>query len=217
MDKLDINGEHILNRLLNMLNLKNIKQKDFFAKIGISKQGVSRWKEGSFPSIENAYLMANELDVSLDWLITGNEKGEDSWEETSPAHIVNRIEETLEQATHHKVYELDFNIFESIKDIIDPHELNNWRDGKRPLDTVKLCKIADRLGVSVQYLMTGTPISKEEYTHYYGSKESAFMEFYRQFHNLNPADQEHIKATLYAYFMKEQLEYRQKKAEENKD
>ena len=196
-------GKDILQRVLLLLNLRHITQKEFFTKIGLHSQTPAHWKRGSSPSIEAVTAMATELNVSIDWLVRG-EGVEDLSEESSPAHIVNRIEAILEKITKHKVYETNYNIFESIKDIVNQRELNDWRDGKRPLDTIKLCKIANRLGESVQYLMTGSNISKEEYTHYHGSKETDFMELYRQFHNLNLDDQEHIKSVINTFYYKQQ-------------
>lgn len=42
--------------------------------LGYSSGNVSKWKSGSVPNIDMAYHIANYLDVSLDYLITGSEK-----------------------------------------------------------------------------------------------------------------------------------------------
>lgn len=42
--------------------------------LGYSSGNVSKWKSGSIPNIDMAYHIANYLDVSLDYLITGSEK-----------------------------------------------------------------------------------------------------------------------------------------------
>ena len=175
---MDIKGEQILERVLLLLKLRDIKQKDFFDKINISKQAVARWKNGGFPSTEVLYAMAQELNVSIDWLVTGNGSN-DEWEDSSVSKIVDRILKTIHDKNG--LQERDPDFYSVLNNISSGTELHDWKDGKRYIDTVKLTKIADVLGVSVQFLITGEEISKETYNNYLGNKEGKYSAFYKHF------------------------------------
>lgn len=212
---MDISGEHLFNRVFNLLEDRNIKQKDFFAKVGVSKQAVARWKVGGFPSVEVLFSMSKELNVSIEWLLTGI-CYEDTYESWSPSEILKRIIARLEDFTGLKSYESGF--YASIEHIVDKHELMDWAYGRRFVDIDKLCRIAERLGVSVQYLITGKTIDPEEYANYYGNKERKDEWFYKTIHCLNEEKTTLAKtliSNLFASQRQEESELKKSKDLEN--
>ena len=182
---MEINGTEIYERILEMLTIRGIKNKDFYEKTGITRQALARWKSGSLPSIDILYLIKEELNVSLDWLITGKNE-QDGTDPAAPYQIVNRIDNYIEESTNHKKYESNIVFYNCIKDIVHPQELQDWLYGRQNIDISKIVKIADTLGESVQYFITGSHISSSEYTEKYnGQKESENAEFYKEFANLD--------------------------------
>ena len=54
---------------------KHISQEDLAEIIGVSRQAVSKWEQGSgYPEIEKLLVLSKELNVSLDYLMLGEIK-----------------------------------------------------------------------------------------------------------------------------------------------
>lgn len=65
----------ISQRIFLLLKEKKLKQKDLALKTGISESAVSDWKKkGTNPAAENISAIADFLNVSIDYLLTGNDK-----------------------------------------------------------------------------------------------------------------------------------------------
>ncbi len=176
---MDINGKGIYERIIEAIKIRGIKNIDLYKKLGITRQHLARWKNGSLPSIDILYAIKEELNVSLDWLITGKNE-QDATDPAAPFQIVNRIDYYLEDKTKHKKWEENF--YSSIAEIVKPYELEDWLNSRQVLDISKVVKIADKLGASVQYFITGSQISKSEYTEkYFGQRETEDANFYREF------------------------------------
>lgn len=63
-----------IERILVTAAQKNIKQADIAKAIGKGTSQITNWKiRGSDPPIEHIPTIAKLLDVSIEWLITGNE------------------------------------------------------------------------------------------------------------------------------------------------
>lgn len=55
---------------LNIIcNQRNIKLTPLLTKIGVSKGNINSWKKGNIPSGDILLKLANELDVSVDYLL----------------------------------------------------------------------------------------------------------------------------------------------------
>lgn len=66
----------ITERIFVELSQKNISQKDFAAKINVNEKTVSAWKKNnSLPPSDKISEISDCLGVTLDYLITGQEKG----------------------------------------------------------------------------------------------------------------------------------------------
>ena len=197
-----INGKDIYQRIIDMLEMRDIKKIDFCTKIGITRQNMAKWKSGSLPSIDILYAIKEELKISLDWLLTG-QNIQDTTDPSAPYQIVNRIDDSIERKTGHKVWEKDFDFYSSIKDIVHEQELADWLYGRQIIDISKVAKIADRIGESVQYLITGSQISKAEYVRYYMPKEPIVANLLHFFSPLNEENKNYIQKTTELVFFKQ--------------
>ena len=206
---MNISGTAIYDRIVKMLEIRNVKANDFYKKVGITRQNLSKWKAGSLPSIDVLYSIKETLDVSLEWLLTG-ENNQDGLDPTASYRIVDRIDDTIKRTKKFQGnWEAGF--YDCIKDIVKPYELNDWVQGYNRIDISKVKQIADRLGESVQYIVTGSHISKAEYTEkYFGNKETEEANFYRTFSCLSKENKDTLKHLAELYF-NEQIGKNEKK------
>lgn len=64
-----------IDRLENFLNEKKITKTELAEKIGIRRPTISEWKKnGAIPSGDICLKIANYLNVSVEWLLSGEEK-----------------------------------------------------------------------------------------------------------------------------------------------
>ena len=64
--------ESFNDRFERLLIDKKIQKKDLAERIGVSANGISTWKAaGTIPRADIAIKIAKELDVSVEYLITG--------------------------------------------------------------------------------------------------------------------------------------------------
>jgi SOS-response transcriptional repressor LexA len=71
-NNIKIDYEGFVERVRQCLSASNIPQ--IAEKLGLEKQTVYNWQKGSLPRPEKIEQIANLGQVSLDWLLTGNEK-----------------------------------------------------------------------------------------------------------------------------------------------
>lgn len=95
MNEININGTEIYYRIVNLIELKNIKKQDFYKSIGITRQNLSKWKKGSLPSIDTLYKIKLYLNVSFDYLLTGKDIQYNLSEIISKTKIKKEINELL--------------------------------------------------------------------------------------------------------------------------
>lgn len=51
---------------------KQLSQEELAEKIGVSRQAISKWEQGSgYPETEKLLILSHELNVSLDYLMLG--------------------------------------------------------------------------------------------------------------------------------------------------
>lgn len=60
-----------VDNLLNLLDEKGMTSAELCRRINIPKTSINNWKRGSSPSIDTVKNIANELEVSIDYLING--------------------------------------------------------------------------------------------------------------------------------------------------
>lgn len=57
-------------RLHELLNIENLKQKDFARRVNVSPSCVTFWLKGERqPTAENIYIISKTFDVSADYLL----------------------------------------------------------------------------------------------------------------------------------------------------
>ena len=75
------------NRLLQYRKKMNLSQEELAAKIGVSRQAVSKWERAeASPDTDNLILLADIYGVSLDELLKGEKETERSGSKDRPEH-----------------------------------------------------------------------------------------------------------------------------------
>lgn len=70
-----INGHDIVVRIDSRLKEKNLKRKALADACGFNVANVTKWdRYSSLPQSDTAYYIAQELGVSVEWLLTGRER-----------------------------------------------------------------------------------------------------------------------------------------------
>ena len=88
----EIKGKDIVFRIDSVLKKRNLKRKAVADAVGISLQPFTSWaNRGSIPGADIAYHIAEYLNVSVDWLLTGKE-------DTPPENVNHPPPEILELA-----------------------------------------------------------------------------------------------------------------------
>ena len=91
-DMVEIKGKDIVFRIDSVLKKRNLKRKAVADAVGISLQPFTSWaNRGSIPGADIAYHIAEYLNVSVDWLLTGKE-------DTPPENVNHPPPEILELA-----------------------------------------------------------------------------------------------------------------------
>lgn len=90
-----INGTNIYNRIMKLIILNNIKKKEFYSAIGITRQNLVRWKLGSLPSIDVLYKIKNYFNVSFDYLLLGEENNT-NLNNNQKINLKNQIKDMLD-------------------------------------------------------------------------------------------------------------------------
>ncbi|MGR6009156.1 helix-turn-helix transcriptional regulator [Bacillus cereus] len=63
----------ISKSILDYRKRNNLSQEQLASKIGVTRQAISKWEqEKGTPDIENLILLSEEMNISLDNLIKGN-------------------------------------------------------------------------------------------------------------------------------------------------
>ncbi len=69
----------IANKIKDLRTSKHLKQEDLAKKIGVSRLMLGRYERGeAIPSAETLQKIAQVLEVSTDYLLSSDEKNEDS-------------------------------------------------------------------------------------------------------------------------------------------
>lgn len=91
----EIKGKDIVFRIDSILKERNLKRKAVADAIGISLQPFTSWaNRGSIPGADIAYHIAEYLNVSVEWLLTGKEqKSEESLNNLPPPEILELAED----------------------------------------------------------------------------------------------------------------------------
>lgn len=98
------------NRLLQYRKKMNFSQEELAAKIGVSRQAVSKWERAeASPDTDNLILLAQIYGVSLDELLKGEKKSDESDDSKSDADAdKNQTDEPDDNTTYKKSDKVSF-------------------------------------------------------------------------------------------------------------
>lgn len=103
-----MNGVTFVDRLRNLLQSKGISQNQFLKENGLAKGSIGNWEQrGNIPSADIVLRIAKYLDVSMEYLLTGEEGKNDDLDilETLPEERLKNI--SFSQITEEEAVKLD--------------------------------------------------------------------------------------------------------------
>lgn len=155
------NGIEFVKRLDEILNENNLSRKDFGEMLGLSTSTMGTWKTRNIlPPVETVAKIAEKLNVSMEWLLTGFSYQASDYErgKLSRKTIRDRIYKTLKSklniegsADNERIHKTFFTNIPKIT----YSALVNWEKGYINLDSYIFEDIANSLGVPLEYLLTG--------------------------------------------------------------
>lgn len=178
--------ETLVDRIDTCLKIRNLKRLALCEVVGITPTAITHWKtQKSIPSADTAVLIAQYLDVSVEWLIFGTLP--DPTESNSPQAIAIRIENALNFLTGISIHTDETTWFKPLESIIPIHSFYNWRAGRNNPDVAVLQNIADVLGIQLHYLLTG--LNDSEYDSFTCGLADKYESFIKAFHCLTDESQ----------------------------
>lgn len=74
MENIEISGIKLIKRIDEILSEKGKSRKEFAKELNIQPNTMGNWKtNNSMPPVQTLYKIAAELNVSLNWLILGDD------------------------------------------------------------------------------------------------------------------------------------------------
>lgn len=155
------NGIEFVNRIDDILSENKISRKDFCESININTSTMATWKTRNvLPPVETIAKIAEKLNVSMEWLLTGSSYQVSDFErgKLSRKTIRDRIYKTLKSKQNiegnadNEIAHMTF--FTNLPEI-KYSTLVNWEKGYINLDSYIFEEIAYSLGVPLEYLLTG--------------------------------------------------------------
>lgn len=147
----------ILELLDSFLESKGISRRQFSAMNDIPQATLGNWKtKNSAPSLDHLIKIAKYMNVSLDWLVNGeNPQQEISIVAMSRHTIMDRIETILRQNTNSFQTPFEELYAEHLGKIAAFDLINNWSLGRTNIPESILTGIAKELKVTSDWLLTG--------------------------------------------------------------
>lgn len=203
--------------LEDYLKEKKISRRQFCALVDIPNTTISSWKtKNILPSIELVAKIAKFMNVSLDWLVYGDlvENQVKTYENPySRESILYRIEIVLRQKNADYDYDIESLHNKYLKDIVDYEVLKNWVEGRANMPEDVLPKIAKKLDVSLQWLLTKDEYHQQDFNAYIYGLANKYPDLLKGYNCLAEEDQKFIDQ-----FIRSRLEVRRlrRQVESNK-
>lgn len=197
------NIETFYERILYILKIKQIPLVNFYQDLHIAKSTVQNWKKGNVPSGDTLISLSTYLDVLPEWLILG-ETNCNSSDIAAQSMIVTRIYERLHNLTD--VYENNELFYAPLENKQYIIKLLFWDRGFQRIDLDTLIKIAEKLNINLNYLISGKTIgenSEDEKVTAINEPEKYLLKYHRL---LSPAGKKNVYDYNYATFIKEQYD-----------
>lgn len=200
--------------LENYLKEKKISRRQFCALVDIPNSTISSWKSKNLlPSIELVAKVAKFMNVSLDWLVYGEQFDEADKQNVlenpfSRRSILYRIEIVLRQNNQDYDYDIESLHKKYLSNIVDYEVLSNWVCGKANLPENVLPEIAKQLKVSLQWLLTKDEYHQDDFDAFIYGLAKAYPGLLKGYDCLEEEDQKFIDN-----YIASKLELRQLKRE----
>lgn len=168
------NGIELVETIDLLLQEKNITRKDFCKTINIPASTIATWKTRNiFPTIDVLSLIANNLGVSLDWLINDSSNFIDEEKDLgqcSRKSIRNRVYQSLEKKYKENDERFSDGFLEDENLKKELHEyyfrggyvsyevLLNWSKGRCDIDLSVFNHWAISLNTTLQFILTGSEL-----------------------------------------------------------
>ncbi len=198
------------------LEEKKISRRQFCALVDIPTSTIASWKaKNVLPSIELVAKLARFMNVSLDWLVYGENPETTVSENTdenpySRKSILYRIETVLRQNNDDYDYELKSLHEKYLSDIIEYEALMNWVNGKSYISEKVLPKIAKKLNVTLQWLLTKDEYHRQDFDAYLFALAKAYSGLVKGYDCLDEQDKRFIDS-----YIQTKLDYRRLKSKED--
>jgi hypothetical protein len=198
------------------LEEKKISRRQFCVLVDIPSSTIASWKaKNVLPSIELVAKLARFMNVSLDWLVYGENPETTLSENTaenpySRKSILYRIETVLRQNNDDYDYDLKSLHEKYLSDIIDYEALMNWVNGKSYISEEVLPKIAKKLNVTLQWLLTKDEYHQQDFDAYLFGLAKAYSGLVKGYDCLDEQDKRFIDN-----YIQTKLDYRRLKSKED--
>ena len=198
------------------LEEKKISRRQFCVLVDIPSSTIASWKaKNVLPSIELVAKLARFMNVSLDWLVYGENPETTLSENTaenpySRKSILYRIETVLRQNNDDYDYDLKSLHEKYLSDIIDYEALMNWVNGKSYISEEVLPNIAKKLNVTLQWLLTKDEYHQQDFDAYLFGLAKAYSGLVKGYDCLDEQDKRFIDS-----YIQTKLDYRRLKSKEN--
>lgn len=153
-------GIEFINRIDIVLNEQGKTRKSLAENLDILPATMASWKSKDiFPPVDTLSKIADELEVSLDWLIAGYPGwgvDKETFGENSREAVRERIYKALtgkDGLTEEEIKTA--HIENKISFPISYQALKNWSKGRISLDMYFFQQMAYNLNTNIQYLLTG--------------------------------------------------------------
>ena len=198
------------------LEEKKISRRQFCVLVDIPSSTIASWKaKNVLPSIELVAKLARFMNVSLDWLVYGENPETTLSENTaenpySRKSILYRIETVLRQNNDDYDYDLKSLHEKYLSDIIDYEALMNWVNGKSYISEGVLPNIAKKLNVTLQWLLTKDEYHQQDFDAYLFGLAKAYSGLVKGYDCLDEQDKRFIDN-----YIQTKLDYRRLKSKED--
>ena len=198
------------------LEEKKISRRQFCALVDIPTSTIASWKaKNVLPSIELVAKLARFMNVSLDWLVYGENPETTVSENTdenpySRKSILYRIETVLRQNNDDYDYDLTSLHEKYLSDIIGYEALMNWVTGKSYISEEVLPNIAKKLNVTLQWLLTKDEYHQQDFDAYLFGLAKAYSGLVKGYDCLDEQDKRFIDS-----YIQTKLDYRRLKSKED--
>lgn len=214
-------GIEFVTILDDYLKRKGLSRKQFCNLTDIPESTIGTWKSRNvMPSVELVAKVARFMNVSLDWLVFG-EQFDDADKDNvlenpySRRSILYRIEIALRGNYEVSIYNFEALYKRYLSDIVDYEVLLNWVSGKANMPERVLPEIAKKLNTSLQWLLTqegDKGIDPEGYL--YGLAQT-YPKLLKRYNTLDEKDKEFIDNFIDTKYEISQLKQEKEAAQKN--